>query len=190
MDKLHEEMEQFKKDRDKEREQHASHLKRTIAKYEDRLREAMANHDKMKDMFLRELMIKDSLIKQSEGAKERYRRLAKELNTKLKIPRHHLEFLHQKGTLDHFVSAKICGDDLGAKWSLIKAGLNEIKDIEHQHHVHRIKEEKEQGELKRLRMYGLENHVKENEEKSLLEASSIPGSSFVLEQSSKTASRL
>ena len=41
---------------------------------------------------------------------------------KLQIPRHHLEFLKSKGTLDHFVEAKLTGDDVMAKWLLLKAG--------------------------------------------------------------------
>ena len=78
---------------------------------------------------MKELVIKDEIIKNSEGMKGKYYRLSKELNLKLKIPRHHLEFLHKQGSLDHFVSAKITGDEVGAKWSLLKAGKKEIKEI-------------------------------------------------------------
>ena len=47
----------------------------------------------------------------------------------LKIPKLHREFLQQKGALDHFVSAKLTGNDFMAKWTLLDSAKNEIKDI-------------------------------------------------------------
>ena len=73
-------------------------------------------------MFLKELLIKDNVIKNTEGMKDAYYKIAKELKTQLKIPRLHLEFLKTKGTLDHFVKAKLQGKDETAKWMLLKAG--------------------------------------------------------------------
>jgi hypothetical protein len=52
--------------------------------------------------------------------------LCRTLNFKLKIPRHHAEFLEKEGALEHFVKAKADGDELVAKWSLLKAGKSEI----------------------------------------------------------------
>ena len=83
-------------------------------------------------MFLKELLIKDNIIKTTEGMKDTYLKIAKDLKTKLQIPRLHLEFLKTKGTLEHFVSAKITGDDEAAKWALLQAGKKEIKTIERQ----------------------------------------------------------
>ena len=60
-------------------------------------------------------------------------KLTDELNMKLKIPRLHLEFLKSKGALDHFVSAKLKGDDVNAKWMLLKSGKNEINKIYDKH---------------------------------------------------------
>jgi len=88
------------------------------------------DYENVKSMLLKELVIKDGIIKSSDGMKSKYYRLAQELNLKLKIPRHHLEFLHNQGSLDHFVSAKITGDEVQAKWSLLNAGKKEISEIE------------------------------------------------------------
>jgi hypothetical protein len=57
----------------------------------------------MKDLFLKELMIKDGIIKTTEGAKDKYYEIAKYLKTQLQIPRQHEEFLKKKGALDHFI---------------------------------------------------------------------------------------
>ena len=51
--------------------------------------------------------------------KDKYYKLAKELDMTLRIPRHHAEFLKAKGALDHFVSAKLTGDNISAKWLLL-----------------------------------------------------------------------
>ena len=39
--------------------------------------------DGLKDMFLKELLIKDNIIKNSEGMKDMYYKIAKDLKTKL-----------------------------------------------------------------------------------------------------------
>ena len=70
------------------------------------------DYENVKSMLVKELVIKDGIIKSNAEMKGKYYRLAQELNLKLKIPRHHLEFLHNKGSLDHFVSAKISGDEV------------------------------------------------------------------------------
>lgn len=89
-------------------------------------------------MFLKELMIKDQIIADTEGMRDRYRKIARELNVQLKIPRHHLEFLKNKGALSHFIEAKITGDDELAKWSLLRAGRREIRKIEKETHDHKL----------------------------------------------------
>ena len=48
---------------------------------------------------------------------------------KLKTPRHHLKFLEEKGMIDPFVSAKLTGEDVYAKWILKKAAKKEIDDM-------------------------------------------------------------
>ena len=57
------------------------------------------------------------------------RKTNKELNLKLRVPRLHMEFLEEKGSLDHFVQAKLLGQEETAKWSLLKAGKAEITAI-------------------------------------------------------------
>jgi hypothetical protein len=42
------------------------------------------------------------------------------LETKLKIPRHHFKFLEQHGTLEEFVSAKVEENTAGARKALDK----------------------------------------------------------------------
>lgn len=61
--------------------------------------------------------------------RDKYKKIARELNVQLRIPRHHLEFLKKKGTLNHFIEAKITGDDELAKWTLLKTAKNEITKI-------------------------------------------------------------
>lgn len=41
------------------------------------------NGEHMKDLFLKELLIKDSIIKTTEGAKDKYYAIAKYLKTQL-----------------------------------------------------------------------------------------------------------
>ena len=84
----------------------------------------------MKDLFLKELLIKDNIIKSSEGAKDKYYQIAKYLKTQLMIPRHHEQFLKEKGALDHFIQAKMSGDTEQAKWILLKTGKKEIKELQ------------------------------------------------------------
>lgn len=137
----------------------------------------MRSSEKLKDLLLKELLLKDTLIKNTHGMKDKYYRLAQELNFKLKIPRHHLEFLHQKGTLDHFVSCKISGDDMESKWSLLNSGQKEIQDI-HDHNLRELKAtEKKARDDSKLKMYGLLTHRSDDKspDGSSIFASSRPG---------------
>lgn len=112
-------------------------------------------------MFLKELMIKDQIIADTEGMRDRYRKIARELNVQLKIPRHHLEFLKNKGALSHFIEAKITGDDELAKWSLLRAGRREIRKIEKETHDHKLEQERIERIERKLQMYGLRERAKE-----------------------------
>lgn len=127
----------------------------------------MQNSEKLKDLLLKELLLKDTLIKNTHGMKDKYYRLAQELNFKLKIPRHHLEFLHQKGTLDHFVSCKISGDDMESKWSLLKSGQKEIQKIEDYNESQRKATEKKARDESKLKMYGLLTSRSRDDDKSI-----------------------
>ena len=80
-------------------------------------------------MFLKELMIKDQIIADTEGMRDKYKKIARELNVQLRIPRHHLQFLKDKGALGHFIECKLTGDEETAKWSLLKASKHEIRKI-------------------------------------------------------------
>jgi hypothetical protein len=53
----------------------------------------------------------------------------KKLTLKLKTPRHHLKFLEEKGMIDPFISAKLTGEDVYAKWILKRTAKKEIQDI-------------------------------------------------------------
>ena len=73
-------------------------------------------------MFLKELLVKDNIIKNIEGMKIHYENLSKNLDIQLKIPRHHYEFLKNKGALNYFVKAKLTGENEIAKWTLLRTG--------------------------------------------------------------------
>lgn len=65
-----------------------------------------------------------------------------------------MEFLKNKGTLGHFIDAKITGDDEMAKWTLLKAGKKEIRKIEKDSvELNRQQDRMDRIERK-LRMYG------------------------------------
>jgi hypothetical protein len=112
-------------------------------------------------MFLKELLIKDNIIKNSEGLRDTYYQIAKELKTQLKIPRLHLEFLKTKGTLDHFVRAKLQGKDEQAKWTLLRAGEKEISSIEKQNEDGRFEQAKIDARRKNFKLYGMMDKVGE-----------------------------
>jgi hypothetical protein len=113
----------------------------------------------MKEMFLKELLIKDNIIKNTEGMKDTYYKIAKDLKTKLQIPRLHLEFLKAKGTLDHFVKAKQQGKDEQAKWTLMKSGQNEIKKIEKYNDDQYYESKKIEKRRQNFKMYGMMERV-------------------------------
>ena len=86
-----------------------------------------------------------------------YFKIAKDLKTKLQIPRLHLEFLKTKGTLEHFVSAKITGDNEAAKWALLEASKKEIGSIEREKnskYYEQLKIDKRKETFKKYNMMG------------------------------------
>jgi hypothetical protein len=93
--------------------------------------------------------------------RDRYRKLARELNVQLRIPRHHLEFLKNKGALSHFIEAKITGDDELAKWSLLKAGRKEIRKLEKETRETKQEQDRVDRIERKLQMYGLRERAKE-----------------------------
>lgn len=119
------------------------------------------NSERLKNMFLKELMIKDQIIMDTEGMRDRYRKIARELNIQLKIPRHHLEFLKNKGALSHFIEAKITGDDEFAKWTLLHAGRKEIRKIEKETLEHKTEQSRIDRIERKLQMYGLKEKAME-----------------------------
>jgi len=94
------------------------------------------------------------VIRDTEGMRDKYRRKAKELQFQLKIPRHHLQFLKDKGALGHFVEAKITGDDVLAKWSLLKAGKKEIEGVRAEQENRRREQARIDRIERKLKMYG------------------------------------
>ena len=108
----------------------------------------------MKDLFLKELLIKDNIIKSTEGAKDKYYNIAKYLKTQLKIPRLHEQFLKEKGSLDHFIQAKLSGDDEQAKWLLLNSGRKEISEVQKLQKVHKYESEIINFRKDKLNMYG------------------------------------
>ena len=77
-------------------------------------------------MFCKELVIKDDILDQTTKIKDFYIEKVKRLTLKLKMPRNHLDFLKKHGALDEFVSAKLTGDDVMAKWLLKDVAKSEI----------------------------------------------------------------
>ena len=129
--------------------------------YEKEIRLLKLNSERLKNMFLKELMIKDQIIMDTEGMRDRYRKIARELNIQLKIPRHHLEFLKNKGALSHFIEAKIKGDDELAKWSLLHAGRKEIRQLEQETRARKDEQDRIDRIERKLQMYGLRDKALE-----------------------------
>ena len=96
-------------------------------------------------MFTKELSVKDSIIEQSNDLKDILAEKVKRLTLMLKTPRHHLKFLSDKGMIDPFISAKLTGEDINAKWILKKTASKEITDIVNE-------KEKKERELKNRRI--------------------------------------
>jgi hypothetical protein len=67
-----------------------------------------------------EMRVKDSIIANIMGENKRLKNLISDLQTKLKIPRHHFKYLEQHGTLEEFVKAKIDADSVAARQALDK----------------------------------------------------------------------
>ena len=74
---------------------------------------------------------------------------------KLRIPRHHAEFLKAKGALDHFVSAKLSGQNITAKWLLLEAGKDEIKEIQEEKLRADMENAVKEARTKKLQMFGI-----------------------------------
>jgi len=155
VDGLHANIDRLNSDWEADKVARDAHLQKTIDGYEERVAKMQRDTEHLKEVFLKEIMIKDKIIENEEGMKEKYRTLAKELNMKLKIPRHHLEFLKAKGALDHFVSAKLTGDDISAKWLLVQAGKKEISGIFQANEKHQRETARAIRRRKKLQMYGL-----------------------------------
>jgi hypothetical protein len=81
-------------------------------------------------MYQAELKIKETQLQQAVKQMEEQKRIAQRLKIKLLTPRNHLQFIQEHGLLDDFVSAKISGDDVAAKWHLLEAAKSEIAQIE------------------------------------------------------------
>ncbi len=60
----------------------------------------------MHDLIDIEMRVKDSIITNIMTENKKLNRMIANLETKLKIPRHHFKFLEQHGTLEEFVQAK------------------------------------------------------------------------------------
>lgn len=155
VDGLNANIDRLNHDWEADRARRDQHLQQTIDMYEQRIARMQRDTEHLKEVLLKEIMIKDKIIQNEEGMKDKYRQLAKELNMKLKIPRHHLEFLKGKGALDHFVSAKLTGDDISAKWALLQAGKTEISGIVQANEKHERENARAARRRKQLKMYGL-----------------------------------
>ena len=81
-------------------------------------------------MFVKELVIKEKILDKSNTIKDEFIQKSKELTMKLKMPRFHMQFLKEKGSLDEFVAAKLTGEEPTAKWLLLDNAKDELKDIQ------------------------------------------------------------
>lgn len=165
VESLEKELNRLKDDWQADRAEREAHLQKTIQDYESRLKEQKADTDHLKTLFLKEIMIKDQIIEQETGLKEKYCKLAKQLDMTLRVPRHHAEFLKAKGALDHFVSAKLTGDNISAKWLLRKAGKPEINEIAKTNQDNARLTANEARRIQKLKMYGLLDRAKSQESK-------------------------
>ena len=75
---------------------------------------------RLKEITEIELKVKDAVIAQLQAEGKRLKRDIGELQTKLRIPRHHLKFLEENGALEEFVKAKMDGEYQAARQVLDK----------------------------------------------------------------------
>lgn len=104
-------------------------LKNTITEYELKIQNLSKDAEELYQLFVKELKLKDNILSQTIEIKDVLLEKTKKLTLKLKTPRHHLKFLEEKGMIDPFVSAKLTGEDVFAKWILKKAAKKEIDDM-------------------------------------------------------------
>lgn len=100
-----------------------------MADYELQIQSLSRDAEELYKLFVKELALKDNLLDQTTQMKDVLLDKTKKLTIKLKTPRHHLQFLAEKGMLDPFVSAKLTGDDVYAKWILKKSAKKEITEL-------------------------------------------------------------
>ena len=84
-------------------------LKDTISQYEIKIQDMARDADELHTMFVKELEVKEALISKTDKAREDLMKKIRMLTLKLKTPRHHLEFLKERGKLDEFIEAKDLG---------------------------------------------------------------------------------
>ena len=100
-----------------------------VTDYEIKIKQLSRDAEELYKLFTKELKLKDNILTQTIEIKDVLLEKTKKLTLKLKTPRHHLKFLEEKGMIDPFVSAKLTGEDVYAKWILKKAAKKEIDDI-------------------------------------------------------------
>jgi len=93
-------------------------LKDTIRKYEKKIEKLKKEASRMHEIFVREIEVKENILDLQKEDNAKLIEKTKELTLKLKTPRHHYEFLQEKGTLEPFIRAMMDGDDIAAKWIL------------------------------------------------------------------------
>ena len=98
----------------------ASDRAELIRKYTLEVSELEEQRRQLHDLADIEMRVKDSIIANIMGENKKLNKLITELETKLKIPRHHFKFLEEHGTLDEFVKAKQEDDGAAARLALEK----------------------------------------------------------------------
>lgn len=127
--KLEKELRQERNERAYDNARMQDKLRQMISSYEIRIDNVSREAQELYKMFTKELGVKDSILEQTNELKEILAEKVKRLTLMLKTPRHHLQFLSEKGMIDPFISAKLTGEDINAKWILKKAARKEITDI-------------------------------------------------------------
>lgn len=81
-------------------------------------------------IFVNEMKLYQTMLDQAKKERDELEKKNRRLIIQLKTPRHHYEFMKENKVLEPFVKAVEAGDDVLAKWILVKNNKNGIDQVE------------------------------------------------------------
>ena len=91
-----------------------------------KIAEVGSKGEKIQGTFMKEIKVKDEIIKDLKKEIKKHKYNIDTLTLKLKVPQMQKKFLEENGKLDEFIEAKQLGKEPVAKWCLLEAAAVEI----------------------------------------------------------------